>query len=393
MDDLAQSLEAFGVWDWACVIINLLAAFIGIYALMCWSNLPGKISRPTTLSLGDAMMGLGTGLLAFGVIFGVVAGLVSQSFSTYFGISQTHLFTAAFCGQLAATGAMLGMGAVAPRTLAWAPTIETDEPKFEGSPFRQALRGFSVPRGLLALLSIFALGLAASLVWKGFHVAWEQLFLRGWAGQPPADEPQEIVDAVLKTDVDTWRFLTIALAVTIGAPIMEELAFRGMIYPGLRRLLSDSNLWTRAILWLAVLLPITFWLVAGFNLEAFAIQPLDSQTLRPADGSPKEIRDVLILINLLIKVAFVVLITSPFAIGLAKLASERHGRWIAICVTGAVFSAAHLSPSAALPLFAFGAFMCLVRDRYGLITCMVIHCCFNGWNLLWLKLTPNTSTL
>ena len=392
MDELTQSLDTFGPWDWACVIVNFLSAFVGIYALKCWRNLPGKASAPTTL-ISDAVMGLGTGLLAFGIIFGVVTGIVSQSFSTYFGISQAHLFTAAFSGQLAAAAAMLGMCAVAPRTLDWAPCVETDETKLEGSPFRQALRGFSVPRVLLGLLAIFALGLAATLIWKGVHVAWGQLFLHGWTGQPPADEPQEIVDAVLKTDVDTWRFLTIALAVTIGAPIMEELAFRGMIYPGLRRLLSDSNLWTRAILWLAVLLPITFWLVAGFNLEAFAIQPLDSQRLRPADGSPKEIRDVLILINLLIKVAFVVLITSPFAIGLAKLASERHGRWIAICVTGAVFSAAHLSPSAALPLFAFGAFMCLVRDRYGLITCMVIHCCFNGWNLLWLKLAPNASTL
>ncbi len=311
MDELTLSLDAFGLWDWACVIVNLLAVFIGVYALKCWQNLPGKAGT-TTLSLGDAVIGLCTGLLAFGVIFGVVAGSVSQSFSTHFGISQAHLFTAAFSGQVAAAGAMLGMGALAPRTLDWAPSIETDEPMPLGSPFRQALRAFSVPRVLLGLLSIFALGLAATLVWKGFHVAWEQLFLHGWTGQPPADEPQEIVDAVLKTDVESWRFLTIALAVTIGAPIMEELAFRGMIYPGLRRL---------------------------------------------------------------------------------GAASERHGRWIAIVATGALFSAAHLSPSAALPLFAFGAFMCLVRDRYGLLTCMAIHCSFNGWNLLWLKLAPNASTL
>jgi len=392
MDELTQSLDTFGPWDWACVIVSLLSAFIGIYALKCWRDLPGKIAAPT-ISASDAIISLCTGLLSFGILFGLVTQIVMQSFATYFGIAQAHLFTSAFCGQLAAALAMLGMGALAPRTLDWAPSVETDESKSASSPFRQALLGFSVPRVLLGLLSIFALGLVTTLVWKGFHVAWEQLFLSGWAGQPPADEPQEIVDAVLKTDVDSWRFLTIVLAVTIGAPVMEELAFRGMIYPGLRRLFSDSNLWIRAILWLAVLLPITFWLVAGFNLEAFAIQPLDPQTLRPADGSPKETRDILILINLLIKVAFVVLITSPFAIGLAKSASERHGRWIAICVTSAVFSAAHLSPSAALPLFAFGAFMCLVRDRYGLITCMAIHCCFNGWNLLWLKLAPNASTL
>ena len=311
MGELTQSLDAFGPWDWACVVVNLLAAFIGIYALKCWRNLPGKVEA-TAISVSDAVMGLCTGLLAFGILFGVVTQMVMQSFSTYFGIAQAHVFTAAFSGQLAAALAVLGMGALAPRTLDWAPSVATDEPKSAGSPILQALRGFSVPRVLLGLLSIFALGLVASLIWKGFHVAWEQLFLSGWAGQPPADEPQEIVDAVLKTDVDTWRFFTIALAVTIGAPIMEELAFRGMIYPGLRRL---------------------------------------------------------------------------------GAVSERYGRWIAICLTGALFSAAHLSPSAALPLFAFGAFMCLVRDRYGLLTCMAIHCCFNGWNLLWLKLAPNASTL
>ncbi len=325
MDGLTQSLDAFGPWDWACVVVNLLAAFIGIYALKCWQNLPGKLTGATN-SVSDAVLGLCTGLLAFGILFGVVTQLVAQSCATYFGISQAHIFTAAFSGQLAAACAMLGMSAVAPRTLDWAPSVETDEPKIEGShfvetdepksagtPFRQAIRGFSVPRGLLALLSIFALGLAASLVWKGFHVAWEQFAVRGWAGPPPADEPQEIVNAVLKTDVDSWRFFTITLAVTIGAPIMEELAFRGMIYPGLSRL--------------------------------------------------------------------------------AAALSERPTRWIAICITGAVFSAAHLSPSAALPLFAFGAFMCLVRDRYGLLTCMAVHCSFNAWNLVWLKLAPNASTL
>ena len=311
MDELTESLYSFGPWDWACVIVSLLAAFIGVYALKCWRYRPGKVAAPT-ISASDAIMGLCTGLLAFGILFGLVTQMVAQSFSTYFGFSQAHVFTAAFSGQVAATCAMLGMGALAPRTLDWAPSIETDEPKREGSPFRQALRSFSVPRVLLGLLSIFALGLVTTLVWKGFHVAWEQLFLSGWAGQPPADEPQEIVDAVLKTDVDTWRFFTIALAVTIGAPIMEELAFRGMIYPGLRRL---------------------------------------------------------------------------------GAASERHGRWIAIILTGALFSAAHQSPSAALPLFAFGAFMCLVRDRHGLVTCMAIHCSFNAWNLVWLKLAPNASTL
>lgn len=312
MDELAQSLEAFGPWDWACVGANLLVAIAGVFALKCWRNLPGNAAA-SSLTVGEAVLGAGTGFLAFGIIFGLVTGLVSQAFATHFGISQAHLFTAAFCGQVAAATAILGMGFAAPRTLDWAPAVETGEPPPEGSPFRQSLRAFSLPRVLLGLLAIFALGLAATLLWKGFHFAWEQFFLKGWAGQPPADEPQEIVDAVLKTDVDTWRFFTIVLAVTIGAPIMEELAFRGMLYPGLRRL--------------------------------------------------------------------------------GAAASASHGRWLAVVLTGALFSAAHLSPSAALPLFAFGAFMCLVRDRFGLLTCMALHCSFNLWNLVWLKLAPNASTL
>ncbi len=393
MDELTQSLDAFGPWDWVCVITSLLAAFIGIYALKCWHNLPGKASAPTTL-ISDGVMGLCTGLLAFGIIFGVVTGMVSQAFSTHFGISQAHLFTAAFSGQFAAAATMLGMGAIAPRTLDWAPCVETDEPKLEGSPFRQALCAFSVPRVLLGLLSIFALGLAATLVWKGVHVAWGQLFLHGWTGQPPADEPQEIVATVLKTDVNTWRFFTITLAVAIGAPIMEELAFRGMIYPGLNRILSDSNQWIRAILWLAFIGPIAIWLCSGLNLEAFTIPPMNPHTLMPGDENPlKQTRNILTLINFLIKSAAILLLSSPFAYAMARLTSERHGRWLAVVATGALFSAAHLSPSAALPLFAFGAFMCLVRDRYGLITCMAVHCSFNLWNLVWLKLAPNASTL
>ena len=37
--------------------------------------------------------------------------------------------------------------------------------------------------------------------------------------------------------------------------------------------------------------------------------------------------------------------------------------------------------------------MCLIRDRYGLLTCISIHASFNLWNLVWLKLAPNASNL
>jgi membrane protease YdiL (CAAX protease family) len=237
--------------------------------------------------------------------------MAAQAFSTHFGMAQAHMFTAAFIGQSAAALAMIAMGSLVPETLRWTPDVAAEEPS--DGPLRRTLRAFTFPRLLLVLLILFALGLALAALWKGVHVGWTHLFQNGLVGEPPADEPQDIVDSVLKTDVDTWRFGTIVLAVTIGAPIMEELAFRGMLYPGLRRLLAG--------------------------------------------------------------------------------ASARHARWLAVALTGLIFSAAHQSPSAALPLFGFGAFMCLVRDRYGLLTCMAAHAGFNLWNLVWLKLAPNASTL
>ena len=311
MESLRQGFAAFGPWDWACLTANLAAAMAGGFALRAWRGLP-RLETRSTLSATDAALAMFTGLAAFSLIFGLVSGMATQSFQTLFGISLTHVFLSAFVGQSAAIVVMLAMSLAAPATLSWAPGSDDGETAGAGG-FRRAREGFTLPRLGTVMLCLFALGMALSAVWKGVHSGWEQLALRGLTGPAPADEPQAIVDIVLRTDAGTWTFAAIALAVTVGAPVMEELAFRGMLYPGLRRL--------------------------------------------------------------------------------GRSVSERHARALAIVLTGAVFSAAHLSASAALPLFGFGMFMCLVRDRHGLLTCMAAHACFNGWNLLWLKLAPAAANL
>ena len=113
---------------------------------------------------------------------------------------------------------------------------------------------------------------------------------------------------VLDVPMQSRTFMMLALTVSVGAPIMEELAFRGMIYPGLKALLPPS-------------------------------------------------------------------------------------RWPAVILTGLLFATVHLSWSAALPLLGFGCFLCLVRDRFGLLTCIAVHAAFNFTTLLWLKLAPNASSL
>ena len=217
-------------------------------------------------------------------------------------------------GQLSAAVAILATGKFLPHSLHWAPGLLPADEQFAGlSEFRQAVRAWSFPRWILSFLAIFTLGVVGTILWKLFYLSWNQLYLAGWAGSPPADELQDIVQVVMRTEFWSLKFVIITLAVAIGAPIMEELVFRGMLYPSLKRLCQ------------------------------------------------------------------------PFSPGWSRL--------LAAILTGMVFSTAHTCASAAIPLFAFGAFMCLIRDRFGLLTCISIHASFNLWNLVWLKLAPNASNL
>jgi len=311
--ELAQSLEAFGPWDWACVGLSLATALAGAYALKCWHNLPGTDAEPTATAT-EATAAFFAAIGAFIIVFPVVTQLVTSRFAGLFGASQTHLFIGACAGQLSAAVAILATGKFLPHSLHWAPSLLPADEQFAGlSEFRQAVRAWSFPRWILSFLAIFALGVVGTILWKLFYLSWNQLYLAGWAGSPPADELQDIVQVVMRTEFWSLKFVIITLAVAIGAPIMEELVFRGMLYPSLKRLCQ------------------------------------------------------------------------PFSPGWSRL--------LAAILTGMVFSTAHTCASAAIPLFAFGAFMCLIRDRFGLLTCISIHATFNLWNLVWLKLAPNASNL
>ena len=169
MDELTQALDAFGPWDWACVGANLTAAALGIFALRCWRGMPA-VNAPAVTTAMNAALGVVTSLMSFGLIFGLVLAAAAQAFSTHFGIAQAHLFTAAFLGQCAAALSMIAMGALVPDTLRWSPDVAPEESS--GGPLRRAARAFTFPRLLLALLVLFALGLALAALCKGVHVGW-----------------------------------------------------------------------------------------------------------------------------------------------------------------------------------------------------------------------------
>lgn len=303
------SFAELGLLDWACVAYNLGLTIAGIFALRHWRRLGGVRTEPadaTFVPLTMAILSIG----AFSLVFPYVVQSILPLFLTEFGVTQADSFIATIAGQATAAAVMIAAWLALPNAVSWAPTIAT--PGTTTGPIdhlRPAWRAFGARPWALGFLAVCTFAVAGSLAWKGIHVVWEQLHALGLAGEAPVDELQDIVDIAIRTDVLTGKFLLLTAAVAVGAPLMEELVFRGGLYP--------------------------------------ALKSLTHRTLGAA--SPQ----------------------------------------VAAILTGALFSWVHMTPSAYLPLFLFGWFLCHVRDRYGLLTCMAIHAGFNLSNLAWLKLAPD----
>lgn len=309
----SSSLADLAPLDWACIAYNYGLAIIGLFALHRWRRLGGVRTEPVDDSLRPVGM-LVVSVLAFAWAFPITIQLILPLFLTEFGVTQADSFIATIAGQAAAATVMLGAWLVLPQAVSWAPTIAPEgEKPAPVDHFRPAWLAFKLRAWGLGFLGVCAFALIGALSWKGIHMLWEDLHAAGLAGAPPVDELQDIVEIVMRTDVLTEKFLLLTLAVVIGAPLMEELVFRGGIYPALK-FLTRRGLADRAPMFAAI-------------------------------------------------------------------------------ATGALFSWVHMTPSAFLPLFLFGWFLCLVRDRYGLLTCMAIHAAFNLSNLVWLKLAPDVANL
>ncbi len=308
MEKLREITQTFTAWDWACVAYTVGLGVLGLAWLRRWfRDEPPDQPAPSTPI--DALLGLGLGLVAFGYVYPFVQSVLVQRLTSeqILPSVSSHLLMG-LIGQLVATGLMVALWIAVRPAVAWSPSAPPKPASGPGNHPLAALAGLH-PRPLgTALVCVIGLGLAGAVAWKSFHAAWEFAAAHGFPFAAPADEPQDVVQLVLDVPARSRTFLMLTLTVSLGAPIMEEIAFRGMIYPGLKRLLPPS-------------------------------------------------------------------------------------RWPAILLTGLLFATVHLSWSAALPLLGFGCFLCLVRDRYGLLACMAVHAAFNFTNLVWLKLAPTASSL
>ncbi len=307
MEKLVELTHAFTAWDWACVAYSVGLGVLGLVWLRRWFREEQPDQRAPSSPI-EALLGLGCGLFAFGGVYPeiqkmLVKGLMSEQILP----SVSSQLQMGLVAQLVATGLMLALWIGLRAVVAWGPTAPTD-PVHPPHNLLSALPRLRPRHIWTALVCVLGLGLAGAATWKLLHTAWAFVAAHGFPFAAPADVPQPVVQLVLDVPMQSRTFMMLALTVSVGAPIMEELAFRGMIYPGLKALLPPS-------------------------------------------------------------------------------------RWPAVILTGLLFATVHLSWSAALPLVGFGCFLCLVRDRFGLLTCIAVHAAFNFTTLLWLKLAPNASTL
>ena len=304
MDTLREIVQAFTAWDWACVACNLGFGLLGL----CWLNgwlRAEPADRPSLAAWQDAAIGLIVGCLSFGLVFPFTqAGLIRLLYSDQLVPSLSSQLLMGIAGQAVAAAVMVVAWLVLRPIMAWTPTAPATAA--EDGP-RAALAAFRLRDVGLTLVLVLGLGLGGAILWKLLHAGWTLAAQAGFPFPAPVDEPQQIVQLVLETPVWSRTFGVMLVTIVLGAPIMEELAFRGMIYPALKRLIRF--------------------------------------------------------------------------------------RLLAVLGTGLLFSAVHESWSAALPLVGFGALLCLVRDRYGLVTCIGAHAAFNALNLLWMKLAPNAANL
>lgn len=249
-----------GAWDWTFVALSAAMVVAGAARLARGDATPSPSVAPGPRAAVPPWLMAPLAILLFLGLFGTLTQqapfLVSLAGKLLGavglgqpqpigGVLHAQLVLAGFLGQLLTAGILLALARAEPALVRIAPDGSDAEPLGLGA--RPALR-------LLGLLAAgFALMWAANLLWL--------VFAEAAAGQGldlPADS-QMLVDLILRHDGPAWPLALLALFVTVGAPLVEEIGFRGMIYPAFRDVLPRG--------WAVALTGILFAVIHG-NLAA-----------------------------------------------------------------------------------------------------------------------------
>jgi membrane protease YdiL (CAAX protease family) len=294
-----------GPWDWLFLALSVGMIGAGLFRLARGdatpsprvepgprAALPASLMAPLSVLLFLGLFGLLTQHTPFLVrLAGGILALAGQSQpAAVGGVLQSQMILAGFLGQLLTAAILLGLARAEPALLRVAP---------DGSDAERLSPGAASAWRLAGLLAAgFALMWIAGLFWLGFAS-----FAEAQGLDLPKDN-QVMVDLILRHDGPAWPLVVLGLFVIVGAPLVEEIGFRGMIYPAWREILPRG------------------WAVA---------------------------------------------------------------------FTGFLFAIIHGNLATLLPIAMLGAWLCLVRDRFGLWPCVLLHMGVNAWTFCWLLRAPEVA--
>ena len=296
---------AVGPWGWLFVSLSVPLLLWGVVRLAKGDATPSPHLEPLPRAVlpdwahASAMVALFAaafsivamgGPLLFAPVVAVLLGGIVDDPGALIGTFQGSSLLGGFLGQLVAAAMLLGIARLEPSLLHAAPDgSDRENLRWDGAGLRRLV-------GLFA--AALALMTAGTLIWAAFTRIAES------NGTVIPGDNQLMVDALLDHQGPSWPLVVTALYVTVGAPIIEEIGFRGMIYPAFRRVLPRG------------------WAVA---------------------------------------------------------------------LVGILFGIIHGNLATLLPITLLGAWLCLVRDRFGLGTCVALHVLSNAWSFLWLLRAPEVT--
>lgn len=209
----AETTEAFAGADWLS-LVSLVLAPASIALLVCWWRSRRKASDPIRgtpwrLAAGPSLVFFAVGLIGGGIAVGLTP-------AAWLAADDSPLREIAVAGWIATLGSLL---LCTPAIPIWRRTPR----QADATPPIGFARGLGIGAlGLLVTLPLIETGAIA-----GQYV--QQLFSEA----APELVAHAILEALVQGDRDAWWWLIAANAV-LGAPVIEELLYRGFLQQGFR---------------------------------------------------------------------------------------------------------------------------------------------------------------
>jgi len=209
----AETTPAFGGEDWLS-LTSLLLAPVSIALLVWWRRIRGRASDPIRgtpwrLAAGPSLAFFAVGLIGGGIAVGLTP-------AAWLGADESPLRGIGVAGWIATLGSLLLCSLAIP---IWRRTPTQPD----ATPPTTA--GKSVVIGVIGLLVALPLVQTGAIV--GQYL--QQLF----SETTPELVAHEILEVLVQGDRDGWWWLIAANAV-LGAPVIEELLYRGFLQQGFR---------------------------------------------------------------------------------------------------------------------------------------------------------------